>query len=193
MRDLLVFSALVALACSGSTDDVATPPPRKPDPYVSVRVRQQMDTTTAPGRAHWHLYVLLTGPYSSLNGIGNEGAFLLGDVRLEHTVRCIKVSADSVGQRFMSPIAFADTTTEQGTPDATADAIVNDWYNGNHNLPAGWMAIFVPPTDAWQSAQYVAGHGLTPEDPIRWDWTWSGAAATNFVERTDSDPACSTF
>jgi hypothetical protein len=193
MRRLSALALVLMAACGGGADVVSPPTKPKPDPYVTVRVQYLMDTTTATGRAHWHMYALLTGPYTNLNGIYPEGNIGLNDVESEHTVRCMRVSADSVGQRFMSPIAFADTTTDQLTPDATAAAIANDWYNGNHVLPAGWKVLFVPPTDAWQSSQYDAGHGLVQSDPIKWDWIWTDAGATSFAERTDADPACSTF
>jgi hypothetical protein len=193
MRAFLPFAALLLSlgACRGAADSVAPPPPPpKPDPYVTVRVRDLMDTTTAPGRATWHTFLLLTGPYTAQNGIANQGVIALKDIRLQHGVNCIGVSADSVGQRLISPIALADTTTSAGTPDATALAIVTDWYNGNHTLPAGWMALVVQPIDAFQSAQYNAGHGLTPSDPIKWSFDWTGAGTTSFYERTDADSIC---
>jgi hypothetical protein len=50
MRNLLVSGLFVLAACGGSSDNGITnpPPPKKPDPYVTVRVRDLMDTTTAP-------------------------------------------------------------------------------------------------------------------------------------------------
>src|SRR4051812_25303601 len=127
---LLTTLALAAIACGGS--DL----PKKPDPYLTVRVRNQLDTTTAPGRAHWHTYILLTGPYTALNGVSFQGTFSLSDIRHGISTHCMSAGADSVGQRFLSLIAVADTTTEQLTADATAQSIVTAWYNGNHNLPS---------------------------------------------------------
>src|SRR4051812_15622888 len=64
MRNLLVSGLFVLAACGGSSDNGITnpPPPKKPDPYITVRIRNLMDTTTAPGRAHWHIYAMLSGP-----------------------------------------------------------------------------------------------------------------------------------
>lgn len=196
MRASILCGLLAVLAaCGGSGDGggITPPPPKKPDPYITVRVQNLLDTTMAPGRAQWHVYALLTGPYDAQNGISPQGAISLEDVRLHHNVICIKVGADSVGQRLISPIAVADTTTEALTPDATADGIIQAWYGGNHTLPSGWMAIVVTPTDAWVSQQYTAGHGLTKLDPIKWGFDWTAATTMTFYERSDSDPTCATF
>jgi hypothetical protein len=64
---------------------------------------------------------------------------------------------------------------------------------GSRTLPAGWKALTVLSQDAWDSDQYRAGHGLVPADPIKWGWDWTGAGATTFYERTDSDPLCNTY
>jgi hypothetical protein len=192
MRNLLVSGLFVLAACGGSSDNGITnpPPPKKPDPYITVRVRNLMDTTTAPGRAHWHIYAMLSGPDTARNGVVSQGAIGLNDLELSHNLHCVSVGADSVGQRLLSLAAFADTTTSELTPDATADAIAHAWYGGDHNLPAGWASLSFPPTDAWQSAQYLAGHGLVRDDPIKWEFDWTGAGASSFAERTDSDAQC---
>lgn len=194
MRKVRALALLVLAACGSATEPVVKPNP-KLDPYFIVRVRNQLDTTTAPGRAHWHIYELFTGPYDRLNGIQNQGAISLEDLRLNHYFRCVGAQADSVGQRFVSILAVADTTTSNLTPDATAFAFVQAWYDGNHTPPAGWMAIALPPTDAWTSAQFTAGHGLVSTDPIKWGLDWTGRGAINFYERpsTDTDPLCTTF
>lgn len=192
IRSLYLLLALVA--CGGSEDGgITDPPPKKPDPYVTVRVRNMLDTTTAPGRAQWHVYAMLTGPYDAQNGVSYQGNVGLDDLRLDHIFRCVSVAADSVGQRFLSVVAFGDTTTEALTPDAQASAMATAWFSGNHNLPAGWMAITFPPTDAWQSAQYLAGHGLTKADPIKWGFDWTESGTMTFYERTDQDAICATF
>lgn len=189
MRLNIQALALTAfLAACGGTDL-----PKKPDPYLTIRLQNQLDTTTRPGRATWHTYLLLTGPYTAQNGISPQGGVSLQDIRLGLVTKCLTADADSVGQRLLTLIALADTTTEQGSADATAQSIVTDWYNGNHNLPTGWMALSTAPADAWNSQQFEGGHGLVPSDPIKWDWTWTGSGATNFAERTDSDPLCSVY
>lgn len=191
---VLGFLLVVLAACGGSGGNSITPPPaKKPDPYLTVRVRDLMDTTTRVGRTQWHIYALLSGPYTALSGISHQGTISLSDIRLHHAALCIGVSADSVGQRLLVTFAIGDTTTEAGTPDAMADSIVGAWYAGSRTLPAGWKALFILPTDAWQSAQYVAGHGLTAQDPIKWGWDWTGSGTTTFTERTDTDPMCSAF
>lgn len=187
---LLLIAGL--LACGGNS---VTPPPvgkPKPDPYVTVRVRNMLDTTTAVGRAHWHLYALLTAPEVRLDAISGQGAISLQDVRTGHSSACIRIAADSVGERFLATVAVADTTTENLTPDATADSVIASFYAGARTLPAGWDALFITPRDAWNSVQYDNGHGLIPSDPIKWGWDWTGSGATSFYERTDTD-ICDSF
>lgn len=192
MRIFFATALLILAACGGASDNGVTnpPPPKKPDPYVTIRVRDMMDTTKAPGRGQWHVFAMLTGPYDRLNGISYQGTTGIDDLRLSHNVRCVTVSADSVGERLLSIVAFADTTTEQPTPDAQFATFAQQWYDGSHTLPTGWMVIASTPTDAWQSAQYLAGHGLTSEDPIKWNLDWTESGTMTLTERTDSDPVC---
>jgi hypothetical protein len=196
IRRILPFLIAASLAACTSKDATApiTGKP-KPDPFVTIRVRDLLDTTTATGRAHWHVYVLLTGPQINQNGIAPQSNISLQDVRLGHNFMCVRIGADSVGQRIVSVIAVADTTTSAFTPDATAQAIVTDWYAGNTTLPSGWRALFNAPSDAWDSQQYLAGHGLIPSDPIRWGLDWTGNGIVNFYERAAADTSslCSTF
>lgn len=189
MKRLSLILLLAALGCGGAAD-IAPPDSRKPDPYLTIRVRNLLDTTTAAGRAHWHIYALLTGPYINQNGIGFQGTNSLADIRRGDFTLCVVVASDSVGQRLISVIAVADTSTSQLTPDATAEGTVAAWYGGDRTLLAGWAALFNPPVDAWLSAQYLAGHGLTHDDPIKWGLDWTGAGVVTFYERTDTDPMC---
>lgn len=175
-----------ATACGNSTG----PGARKPDPYLAVRVTDGLDTTAAIGRANWHVFALLSGPEVNQNGVSNQGDIQMTHRRGGHGQLCIKITADSVGQRLLSLIALADTTTEAPTEYATALAIATAWFNGNTTLPAHWMAITEPPADAWLSDQYAAGHGLIPDDPIKWSWNWSGTGTHTFTERTDTDTFC---
>lgn len=191
MQKTLVFLLAVALAaCGGSSSPggvTAPPPPRKPDPFITIRVRDQLDTTTAVGRTQWHVYVLLTGPQVNQNGIAFQGDIQLSDRRMGITTRCMSIGADSVGQRYVETFALGDTTTEQASSHAKADSIVNAVYNGARTLPPGWKALFIQPTDAWNSQQYQAGHGRTDGDPIKWSWDWTGAGTTTFYERAATD------
>jgi hypothetical protein len=183
----LFYLVLFSLACT-------TSPKPKPDPFITVRVRDLLDTTTAVGRTHWHIYALLSGPYTAQNGIATQGAIGLNDLRAGHSsAQCVKIAADSVGQRLLVVFAIGDTTTEQLTSEAKADSVVNAWYSGSRVVPAGYKALFTQPTDAWDAQQYHAGHGLIRSDPIKWGWDWSGSGTTTFYERTDNDPNCSTF
>lgn len=195
IKATLLLLALSACGRSNPTAAPPAPPPPKPDPYLAVNVRDQLDTTTAIGRTQWHLYAVLTGPYTAQNGIAYQGNTSLQDIRLNHAARCIKVGADSVGQRLFAAVALGDTTTDSLTAEATATSIITAWYNGNRTLPAGWKALFTVSTDAWNSVQYNAGHGLVRSDPIRWNWDWTGAGTTNFYERAATDTAggCNTF
>lgn len=193
MRYLLAIVLLAA--CGGSPDEgITNPPPtapKKPDPYITVRLRHMMDTTTAAGRAHWAFYGLITGSDNpGQNGITHQGAISIQDVRLGHSLLCPAFDADSVGQRLVEVIGFADTTTEQLTPQTQFDARAAAWYAGNHQLPPGWDALTTGATDAWRSAQYDAGHGLTKTDPIKWGFDLTGTGQSIFYERVDQDPAC---
>lgn len=177
--------ALILSACGKSATG-----PRALDPYLAVRVQDGLDTTTAPGRADWHVFALLSGPYTNLNGVGNEGNLGMLHRRGGHNLLCIKIVADSVGQRLLSLLAVADTTTDEPTDYQTALAIATSWHAGNTALPAHWTAMVIPPQDAWQSVQFSQGHGLIPDDPIKWDWNWSSNGTTTFTERTDTDAFC---
>lgn len=186
---LCALAGLLA-ACGG---DGTGPGKPKPDPYLTVTIRHRLDTTTAAGRAHWHIFALLTGPYDAQNGVGFQGAISLHDVRLgRRSGPCVRVASDSVGQRLLSLVAFGDTTTSDLTPDATAASLAVQWYNGTvtaATLPTGWMALVVPPNDAWDSEQYAAGHGLVQSDPIQWIWDWDTATSAPFYEGENDDPA----
>lgn len=193
---MLASALAVLLAACGGTDGggITNPPPKKtpkPDPYVVVRLRNQMDTTSRAGRAHWAFYGLITNsPNQAQNGVGFQGAISLVDVRNGHSQLCPSFDADSVGQRDVEVIGFADTTTEELTPQLQFDARAQAWYAGNHVLPAGWDALTTGANDAFQSAQYDQGHGLTKGDPILWGFDLIGSGQTTFYERTDSDPVC---
>jgi hypothetical protein len=186
---LLTVAALLGLAACGSGNNI-TPPPGKPalDPFLTVRIRDQLDTTKAAGKADWQLYYLLTGPEINQNGIGGLGSLNFTDVRLNHAQRCLQVRADSVGQRFLAIVALADTVVGHHTPSARADSMANAWYNGSpRTLPTGWQALVTASRDAWDSNQFRAGRGLTASDPIRWGWDWTASGTTTFYERDVSD------
>lgn len=191
----LTFLLFILAACGENKivgiDPITGKP--KPDPFLTIRVRNLLDTTTAAGKAHWHVYALLTGPYINQNGIALQGAISLADVRLGHGALCVKAASDSVGQRLISVLAVADTTNGGLTPDATARTLVEAWYGGNQVLPVGWAALFNVPADAWLSAQYLAGHGLVASDPIKWGLDWTGSGAVSFYERTDNEPVCDKY
>jgi hypothetical protein len=55
------------------------------------------------------------------------------------------------------------------------------------------MALFVTPTDAWDSNQFNAGHGLVPSDPIKWRFDWTANGSTSFYERTDAEQDCNVY
>lgn len=188
MKRLSLLLALTLMACGGSGDGT-TPlpkPPAKPDPYVTVRVRDMLDTTVTPGRSAWHLYAILTSPEVGQNGVSGQGALTFDDVRFNHNVHCVSVGADSVGQRFLALLALADTT-QPSSSQASADVIVDAWIAGNHTLPSGWMAIASIARDAWDSDQYRAGHGLVRTDPIKWGWDWTASGTATLYERSATD------
>jgi hypothetical protein len=193
MRRLIVglLITLGALGCGGSGGITAPPPPGKKalDPYLTVRMRSQLDTATPGGRSHWHIFLLITTPLHlpSTEGVTRWGAISLVDLRLQHGTICGNVASDSIGARLISLLAVADTTTESLTADATAESIADAWFAGNHTPPSGWKAIVVAPTDPWDSQQWAQGHGLTRDDPIRWGWDWTGSGGSSFYERPPAD------
>lgn len=191
----LIAGLLFVVACGGGGDGsgngITPPPPAKPDPFITIRLRNQLDTTSRAGRAHWAFYGLITGsPNPAQNGITHQGAISIQDIRLNHAQLCPAFDADSVGQRFVELIGFADTTTEELTPQVQFDARADAWFAGNHVLPSGWDAITTTPTDAWNSAQYNNGHGLTKSDPIKWGFDLTGTGQSAFYERTDDGAEC---
>jgi hypothetical protein len=194
MKRLLLLVLLAACGGSGSDNGVTNPPPpvpKKPDPYITIRLRHMMDTTSAAGRAHWAFYGLITkSDNPAQNGIRGGGAISLIDFRNGHVQLCPSFDADSVGQRLVELIGFADTTTEALTPQVQFDARAAAWYSGDHTLPSGWAALTTTALDAWQSAQYDAGHGLTKSDPILWGFDLTGSGQSTFYERADDDPTC---
>lgn len=187
---LIVLLAFL-VACGGS-DGKITETGRKPDPFVTVRFRNLADTTTAIGRADWKIFMDITSADPNQTGFVFAGEITLTDRRLNHLVRCQGVGADSIGQRLIAFVALADTTSET-TSHTTADAVARAWVAGNHAVPEGWMAFYQPPTDAWTSDQFLAGHGLVQSDPIKWGFDWTGANPVVFYERTDQETTCSTF
>lgn len=194
MRYLIASASIFLAACGGSGGDggITNPPPKKPDPWITVRVRDQLDTTTAPGRANWRIYEMLTGPDANRNGVAFQRSISMDERRQDRGTYCIWAGADSVGQRIYEAVAFADTTTETILPDAAFDQAAARWIAGDHTLPQGWMALTTGASDAWNSQQYVAGHGLVPTDPIKLGFDWSGRGSVTFYERGDADshPQC---
>jgi hypothetical protein len=190
-RRLILATAVCLAACGGGKDGggITTPPSKKPDPFTTIRVRNMLDTTTAAGRSHWHVYTILTGSVDQ-NGVSFAGSGSLQDLRTAHSTFCINIEADSIGTRMVSILAIADTTTSSLTPDAQFDPIAQAWFNGVHALPAGYMAIVSAPADPINSLQYLVGHGLTNSDPIRWGMDWTGPSAIILYERADADPLC---
>jgi hypothetical protein len=189
---LLCGLVLAVAACGGGGDGSVVGPPKKPDPYITVRFQNLIDTTTAAGRANWDIFMDITSADPNLTGFVGAGSTGLDDIRLHHLVHCQSVGADSVGQRFVAFLALADTVSGI-TPYTTADSVARAWFAGSHTVPTGWMAFYQPPIDAWTSAQYLAGHGLVQDDPIRWSFDWTTSSSASFYERTDSDPACAHF
>ena len=189
MRRLVAFLMAVAVvtACNGTTDPEKKA--RAEDPYITVRVTNNLDTTTAPGRTPWRIYALIYSEQVNQQGFAYSGSMTLTDIRNGFNIACMGVGSDSIGQRLIEPFALGDTVNKQPLTEAVADPIVAEWMNGNHNLPAGYMAIRIPPVDAWTSEQFAAGHGRVPADPIKWKWDWTGTGQTTFLERTASDTA----
>jgi hypothetical protein len=194
-RFLGALTLAIALAgCGGEhPTEPATKP--KPDPYVTVRIQDQLDTTTKAGRAFWATYLFLSGPNVNLNAVVLEGGFTMTDARLNRHFQCMSVGADSIGQRLIALFAIGDTLHTTQQPTSAFDSIANRWYNGNHAPAAGYVILTMAPIDAWDSQQYAAGHGLTPLDPIKWAWDWTGGGTVTFTERAtaDSTGGCNTY
>lgn len=197
MRFLLAAALLALAACGGGSDkptiiDPITGKP-KPDPWITVRVRNMLDTTTAVGRANWRVYAFLTGQDANKNGYAFQGVLSLSGrrgVQFERDWFCMYAGADSVGQRIYEGVAFADTTSEVAQPDAIADSAAARWFRNDKVLPQGWMALTTGASDAWLTQQYLDGHGQVPTDPIKLGFDWAGSGAISFYERTDSDTQC---
>jgi len=88
MRRLFGLVALVLVAaCGGSNDGgITNPPPgKKPDPWITVRVRDQLDTTTRPGRANWRVYEFLTGQDDNKNGYAFQRSISMEERRIDRT------------------------------------------------------------------------------------------------------------
>jgi hypothetical protein len=179
---------VLAAACSGSSTQPGTKAPAL-DPYITIRVLNHLDTTTKAGRASWRVFALLSGPQVNQNGLAPQGTYTITDARFNHPLMCIAAGADSIGQRLIAPFAIGDTINEVLQPSTATDSIVARWYAGNHNPAAGYIILTITPTDAWDSPQFVAGHGLTPNDPIKWAWDWTGSGTATFAERTLTDTA----
>lgn len=180
-RTLLVAAALALAACGSSTG------PKKPDPYLVLRVQDRLDPQSTLGQADWYSYLFLLGPYNNQNGIASRGVFL---ARLGGGIDCLGVVADSVGQRLIQPFAVADTLNKTMT-QAEADQVAQAWYSGSRTLRPGLAVLTLdPPQDAWNSPRYEAGHGLTRNDPIFWTWDWASNGATSFTELDHMPEGC---
>jgi hypothetical protein len=188
MRRIFGLVAGIAIVAACGSEPVEPPAGKpKPDPYIAVRVAHDLDTTTKVGRANWVLYALLSGPNVNLNGAYPLSVLTMTSVRAGDRVRCMAISADSVGQRLIAPFAIGDTVDRPFQGAEATDSIAARWHAGNHASAAGYVILTMDPVDAWDSQQYAAGHGLVPSDPIKWAWTWTGTGATTFLERTAND------
>lgn len=193
MRHLMIVFLTVLLAACGSDKPTIIDPitgKPKPDPWITVRVRNMLDTTKAPGRADWRVYASLTGEVPTRNGVVFQASMSLAELRQNRGSFCMYAGADSVGQRLYEAVAFADTTSESPRPAALADSIAARWHRNDHVLPQGWMALTTGASDAWVSQQYLAGHGLVPSDPIKLGFDWTDTGTISFYERTDSNTQC---
>lgn len=182
MRTLFLSALTMVLAACGNGTG-----PRKPDPYLVLRIKDNLDPQSTMGKSDWHLFLFLEGPYNAQNGIAARGEFL---ARLGGGIDCIGVVADSVGQRLIQPFAVADTVAKS-MDDNEAAAVAQAWYEGDHNLRSGLMVLtFDQPQDAWNSARYAAGHGLTRNDPLFWTWDWLSGGQTSFTELDTMPEGC---
>lgn len=168
----LVVLAL-ASACSSGSSGVTNPPPKSKvvDPAISIHVMNRLDTTTTLGRSDWGIFALIYDPNDPAKaGLVAESSIGLTDVRLGHITRCVLFQSDSIGARFVVMLAVADTVHGTQT-DAASQSVAQAWYTGNHTVPSGWAAIVTDSLDWGVSTQFTNGHGLTTQDPVRWDLT----------------------
>lgn len=179
-----LFALLALAACGGGTE----PHKAVVDPAISIHLSNQLDTTTAMGRASWVIFPLIYAADTNKAGVDYKGAITLGDLRLGHSSKCLGYQADSIGARFVVVLAVADTL--HGTQaDAQAQSVATAWYGGDHTLPAGWAAIATDSLDWGISTQFSQGHGLNFDDPVRWDLTWTDVGTVARVE-APNDHTC---
>jgi hypothetical protein len=104
MRRILLFVGAIAIvaACGGSTepDPIITKP--KPDPYLVIRVAElARHDDESRSRELGRMYALLSGPSVNLNGVDRVLQHDPSRVCGITIACCIRVGADSVGQRLI--------------------------------------------------------------------------------------------
>ena len=183
-RRMRTFSwlALAFAAACGASSGVTNPPPKAVDPAIAIRLLDHLDTTTAMGRASWAAFALIYSGDPTKTGVARVAS------PSANVDWCINFQADSIGQRYVVILALTDTAT--GLPSATAtQAQAQAWYNGNHTLPSGWVALASDSVDWGVSQQFTNGHGRTTADPVRWDVTWTSPATITRAE-APNDTTC---
>src|SRR6267378_1260456 len=124
MRRFLLL-ALVLVGCSNSV----APRPR-PDPFVTVWVRDQYDSTSARGQSTWTTFVILSGPVATQNGWGQQGSLgPTSDPAQRFSSTCESVSADSLSERLALWVALTDTVAHN-IPNATMNAKIDSLQRG---------------------------------------------------------------
>lgn len=186
-RSIIVVAALCAVACGGSKENPITqPPPKKvvEDPAIRIEVRNQLDTTSAMGRAIWNVFALVYSTDPNQAGFAYQG----GPDPLKYS--CSEFQTDSIGSRFVVILGVADTVHQ--TNQSSAVTLAQAWYAGNHSVPSGWAVLASDSLDWGVSQQFDAGHGRTTSDPVRWQLTWTNPGNVPALTRAESpnDMSC---
>ncbi len=169
----LALCALLA-GCAG-------PAAPKPDPYVTIWIRAQLNASSRAGQSNWPIVAIVEGLHPSRNQTVVEPSN-------SQFVETCSFFAAALGQESIQLFAATDTVALH-VSSSQFDSVLAAFLRGITVPHSGFDIRFTRVMKAMEpiaSLQYARGHGLRRDDPVKWRWTWNADGTTEFVDDSTS-------